>query len=249
MKTMTSRRMMRMKISQKGIDLIKEYEGCSLTSYQDAVGVWTISYGITSADKSVTGTTIKKGMKISQATADKWLVECLDKIYAPKVMKYNDIYHWNQNQFDALMSFCYNIGSIDQLTDNGTRSIKTIAEKILAYNKAGGKVLKGLVRRREAEHKLFCKPTKNPYPGKFPALPKRGYFKYGDGIYSNMSYQTDIKRVQKIVNWVMDFNLSTDGKYGEKTDKAVTKMQQRFGLSVNGCFGNKCLKVAKDYRK
>lgn len=238
-----------MKISQKGTDLIKEFEGCSLKAYLDAVKVPTIGWGVTSADRSVTGTKIELGMKISQETADKWLVDCLNKIYAPKVMKYNDKYHWNQNQFDSLMSFCYNIGSIDQLTDNGTRSVKTIAEKMLQYNKAGGKVLTGLVRRRKAEHDLFVKPTGEDYPGKFPNLPKRGYFKYGDGIYSLMGYATDIKRVQKVVNWVMDFNLSTDGKYGEKTDKAVTKIQQRFGLPVNGCFGNKCLRVAKEYRK
>lgn len=238
-----------MKISQKGIDLIKEFEGCHLTSYQDAVGVWTIGYGIVSADKTVTGTTIKKGMKISQETADRWLVECLDKKYAPKVMKYDPIYHWNQNQFDAMMSFCYNIGSIDQLTDSGRRSVKTIAEKMLLYDKAGGRVLAGLTRRRKAEHALFVEPVDNSYPGRFPTLPRRGYFKYGDGIYSYTSLTNDIKRVQKIVNWVMDFHLTVDGKYGEKTDKAVTKMQQRFGLPVNGCFGNKCLKVARDYRK
>lgn len=238
-----------MKISKKGIDLIKEFEGCFLKAYKDPVNIVTIGYGVTNADKAVTGTTIKMGMKITQETADKWLVECLDKIYAPKVMKYNDKYHWNQNQFDALMSFCYNIGSIDQLTDNGTRSVKTIAEKMLQYNKAGGRVLTGLVRRRKAEHDLFIKPTGEAYPGKFPNLPKRGYFKYGDGIYSLLGYATDIKRVQNVVNFVMGFNLKPDGKYGEQTDKAVTKMQQRFGLPVNGCFGNKCLKVAKEYRK
>ena len=238
-----------MKISSKGIKLIKEFEGCQLTSYYCKGNEITIGWGTTNADKDITGTAIKKGMKISQSTADKWLIECLDKRYAPKVMKYDPIYHWNQNQFDAMMSFCYNIGSIDQLTADGTRSIKTIAEKMLLYNKAGGRVLAGLTRRRKAEHKLFVEPVDNSYPGKFPVLPKRGYFKYGDGIYSHPGWETDIKRVQKVVNWVMDFNLTPDGKYGEKTDKAVTKMQQRFGLPVNGCFGNKCLKVAKGYRK
>lgn len=238
-----------MKISKTGLDLIKKYEGCSLVSYQDAVGVWTISYGITSADKPVTGTLIVEGMKISQATADKWLIDSLNKIYAPKVMKYNDKYHWNQNQFDALMSFCYNIGSIDQLTDNGTRSVKTIAEKMLQYNKAGGKVLAGLTKRRKAEYDLFVKLAGVPYYGKFPNFPSRGYFKNGDGITTLKGYRTDIKRVQRIVNWVMDFNLDPDGKYGDKTTRAVSKMQERFGLPVNGCFGNKCLKVAKEYRK
>lgn len=143
------------KISKTGIDLIKEFEGCHLTAYQDEVGVWTIGYGITNADKSITGTTIKSGLKISQSTAEKWLEESLNKKYLPLVMKYDTRYGWNQNEIDALTSFAYNIGSIDQLTANGSRSRETIAKKMLEYNKAGGKVYRGLTRRREAERKLF----------------------------------------------------------------------------------------------
>ena len=239
-----------MKISQKGLNLIKEFEGCHLRAYKDAVGVTTIGYGITSADKAITGKSIKMGMVISQATADKWLKDSLDKLYAPKVMKYDGKYHWNQNQFDALVSFAYNIGSIDQLTAGGTRSIGEIASKMLQYNKAGGRVLRGLTRRREAEHKLFCTPVKmEGYSGKFPELPKRGYYKEGDGIHSLRTYQTQIKRVQSLVNWVMDYSLVVDGEYGQKTHKAVAGLQKRFGLDPNGCFGNKCLKVAKEYKK
>ena len=143
------------KISKTGIDLIKEFEGCHLTAYQDEVGVWTIGYGITNADKSITGTTIKSGLKISQSTAEKWLEESLNKKYLPLVMKYDTRYNWNQNEIDALVSFAYNIGSIDQLTANGSRSRSVIANKMLEYNKAGGKVYRGLTRRREAERKLF----------------------------------------------------------------------------------------------
>ena len=147
------------KISKVGIDLIKEFEGCHLTAYQDEVGVWTIGYGITNADKTITGTTIKRGLKISQATAEKWLEESLDQKYLPKVMKYDARYNWNQNEIDALTSFAYNIGSIDQLTADGSRSRETIAKKMLEYNKAGGTVYRGLVRRREAERKLFLTPA------------------------------------------------------------------------------------------
>lgn len=148
------------KVSKTGIDLIKEFEGCHLTAYQDEVGVWTIGWGITNADKSITGTTIKRGLKISQATAEKWLEESLNRKYLPKVMKYDTRYNWNQNEIDALTSFAYNIGSIDQLTANGSRSRATIAKKMLEYNKAGGSVYRGLVRRREAEQKLFLTPEK-----------------------------------------------------------------------------------------
>lgn len=146
------------KISKTGIDLIKEFEGCHLTAYRDEVGVLTIGYGITDSDKSITGTTIKSGLRISQATADKWLEEALNKKYLPKVMKYDTRYGWNQNEIDALVSFAYNIGSIDQLTANGSRSRSVIADKILEYNKAGGRAYRGLTRRREAERELFLKP-------------------------------------------------------------------------------------------
>lgn len=239
-----------MKISTKGLNLIKEFEGCYLKAYQDSGGVWTIGIGITNADKAITGKTIKAGLKITQSTADKWLLQALDKIYIPKVMKYDHIYHWNQNQFDALVSFCYNIGSIDQLTADGSRSIQTIADKMLLYVKDNGKVLKGLQRRRQAEHDLFVEPmAKQGYPGKYPVMPARGYFKFGDGYIQLRNYTTQIKRVQSVVNWVMGFSLAVDGEYGQKTDKAVTQLQTRFGLNPNGCYGEKCQKVCKAYKK
>lgn len=161
------------KVSQIGINLIKEFEGCRLTAYQDEVGVWTIGYGITNADKTITGTTIKRGLKISQAAAEKWLEESLNRKYLPSVMKYNDKYGWNQNEIDALVSFAYNIGSIDQLTANGTRSRATIAKKMLEYNKAGGRVYRGLTRRREAERKLFLTPEEEK---EVKDIKKKGYF-------------------------------------------------------------------------
>jgi GH24 family phage-related lysozyme (muramidase) len=145
------------KISENGLTLIKKFEGCRLTAYQDSVGVWTIGYGTTNADKTLTGLTIKKGVTITQAQADKFLEDAINKKYAAKVSKYNEKYAFNQNQFDALVSFAYNIGSIDQLTAYGTRTISEISTKILAYNKAGGKELAGLTNRRKAEKELFDK--------------------------------------------------------------------------------------------
>ena len=148
-----------MKVSKNCLALVKEFEDCQLKAYRDEVGVLTIGYGITNSDKAITGTTIKSGMTISKATAEKWLEAALNKIYAPKVMKYDVRYNWNQNEFDALVSFAYNIGSIDGLTNNGSRSKAVIAEKLLAYNKAGGRVYNGLTRRRKAERELFLKPV------------------------------------------------------------------------------------------
>lgn len=137
-------------ISNRGLELIKEFEGCVLTSYRDPVGVWTIGYGHTK--------NVHEGMEISQRKADELLREDVE-IYFNKVMEYDDIYHWNPNQIDALTSFAYNIGSIDQLTKEGQRSIEEISRCIPLYCKAGGQVLEGLKRRREAERELFDEPV------------------------------------------------------------------------------------------
>lgn len=238
-----------MRTSSRGIQLIKSFEGCRLTAYKDANSVWTIGWGATNADKAVTGKTIKNGLTITQATAEKWLIESIKQRYEPKVEKYEETYHWNQNQFDALVSFAYNIGSIDQLTADGTRDKQTIARKILEYNKAGGRVLEGLTRRRKAEHDLFCEPMIVGYPGYFPELPKRGWYIKGDGITTNTNLKGEIKRVQRVLNWVLNADLAVDGMYGEKTVATVKKLQKMAGLTVNGKFGDKCLGVCKEYKK
>lgn len=158
-------------VTNKCIKLVKKFEGLYKKAYRDEVGVWTIGYGITNADKSITGATIKAGLVISEKTADNWLERSLNSKYLQKVMKYDKKYNWNQNEIDALVSFAYNIGSIDGLTANGTRSRATIAAKILEYNKAAGKVYRGLTRRK-AERKLFLTATKAKKKAKKKAVKK-----------------------------------------------------------------------------
>lgn len=135
-----------MKVSDNGLNLIKQFEGCRLDSYKDSAGVWTIGYGHTSG--------VYKNQVISQMEADLLLKQDLVKAELA-VNKYDNKYHWTQNQFDALVSFAFNIGSINQLTAKGTRSIAEISAKIPSYRKAGGKILPGLVKRRAAEKELF----------------------------------------------------------------------------------------------
>jgi len=138
-----------MKTSQRGINLIKKYEGCRLTAYKPVPTekYWTIGYGHYGPD-------VQPGATITQYQADLYLLLDIEK-FEKKVDKYNAKYMWTQNEFDALVSFAYNIGSIDQLTDNGKRTKQQIAAKIPAYNKAGGKVLAGLTKRRKEEQALF----------------------------------------------------------------------------------------------
>lgn len=133
-----------------GIALIKKFEGCKLEAYPCPAGKWTIGYGHTG---SVDGKPVCSGMKITLSKADELLKSDLAK-FESQVNKYEK-YNWTQNQFDALVSFAYNIGNIDQLTANGTRSKDVIASKFPAYNKAAGKVLSGLTKRRKDEQALF----------------------------------------------------------------------------------------------
>lgn len=142
-----------MKTSQTGVNLIKSFEGLRLRAYKalSSERYYTIGYGHYGAD-------VASDQVITESEAEEMLKTDL-ATYESRVDKYGDIYHFNQNQFDALVSFCYNIGSIDQLTNYGTRSLSEISEKMLLYNKAGGKVLQGLVNRRQKEQKLFNSPV------------------------------------------------------------------------------------------
>lgn len=144
---------MAMKTSSKGVSLIKQFEGCRLKAYKCAAGVWTIGYGHTAG--------VKDGDTITQETAEAYLRNDLAN-YEKAVEKYNGIYHFNQNQFDALVSFTYNCGAgnLKNLTQSGKRTITQISATLPLYNKAGGVVLLGLQRRRAAEKELFDTPIK-----------------------------------------------------------------------------------------
>ena len=136
-----------MNISNKGLELIKTFEGCRLTAYKCPAGVWTIGWGHTK--------NVYEGMSITQNEADRLLVEDV-QVYANAVNQYQARFNFNQNEYDALVSFTYNcgVGSL-QAVMSCCNTKKEIAEECKLYNKGGGVVLAGLVRRREEEYKLF----------------------------------------------------------------------------------------------
>lgn len=144
-----------MQTSDKGIALIKEFEGCKLTAYQDSVGVWTIGYGWT---QPVDGKPIRAGMTIKQETAERLLKTGMVS-YESDVSRLVKV-GLTQGQFDALVSFTYNLGARSLSTSTLLRKLNAgdyagAADEFLRWNKAGGKVLNGLSRRREAERALF----------------------------------------------------------------------------------------------
>ena len=139
-----------MKISQEGIDLIKHFEGCALESYLCSAGVLTIGYGTTK--------NVVEGMKITQNQAEELLAKDLEE-FEEYVEDLIDV-PLEQNQFDALVAWTYNLGPTNLKTSTLRKVLNKgayddVAEQIKRWNKANGKVLKGLVRRRNAEAELF----------------------------------------------------------------------------------------------
>ena len=138
-----------MNINNDGLNIIKESEGLRLKAYKCPAGVWTIGYGHTGKD-------VKKGMVITEEKATELLKSDIAR-FEKQVATYNTIYNFTSNEFSALVSFAYNIGSITGLTKAGTRTKQQIANKMLEYCYASGKKLNGLYKRRQKERKLFLK--------------------------------------------------------------------------------------------
>ena len=145
-----------MEINKAGLDLIKEFEGLRLKAYLDPIGIPTIGYGTTT--RADVGIKVEMGMEISEAEAEMYLKRALDKFaarIAPKMTRTP-----TPNQFAAMLSLAYNIGPgafsrSTCLKRFNASDIKGAAEALTWFNKAGGKVWNGLVRRRAAEKALF----------------------------------------------------------------------------------------------
>ena len=139
-----------MNISQACIDLVKEFEGCKLDAYQDIIGVWTIGYGHTGD--------VSAGQEISQQEADLLLQHDLsEKADAVEKLLQVDV---TQSQFDALVSFAYNLGVGNLASSTLLRMINSgeadqASPQFLRWDKAGGVEVDGLERRRKAEKLLF----------------------------------------------------------------------------------------------
>jgi GH24 family phage-related lysozyme (muramidase) len=198
---------MKMKTNEAGIALIKSFEGCKLTAYKPVKTekYWTIGYGHYGAD-------VKKGMKITQKQAEDFLRKDLEKFEKAVNALRTD---FNENQFSALVSFAYNcgVGNLNKLCTGRTKP--EIGSKMLLYDKAGGKSIAGLTRRRRAEYALYnTLPEQEPvevYP--FP----KEVLKKGDTGNS-------VKWLQQSLN-AKGYNLAVDGVFGDETEKIVKDFQ------------------------
>lgn len=195
-----------MKASQACIDMIKKFEGCELVAYKPVKTeqYWTIGYGHYGPD-------VTEGMRITQSVAEDFLRKDLNKF--EKAVTATGL-TLTQNQFDALVSFSYNcgVGNLKKLVAG--RSLQQIADAIPLYNKAGGKTLAGLTRRRTAERALFL------LGGTIPQGEKKSVDEVArevlDGKYGNGAVRKqllteagyDYKEVQDAVNKIIHGTLS-----------------------------------------
>ena len=148
-----------MKISERGLNLIKEFEGCKLSAYQCPAGIWTIGIGSTHYGD---GTPVTKGRTLPTEKAAIALLAATIGQFEKAVNAMN--VELTQNEFDALVCLCYNIGAGNFLKSTLVKMLKAgdnkaeIAQQFLRWDKAGGKPLAGLTRRRNAEAELFLTP-------------------------------------------------------------------------------------------
>ena len=209
------------KIGQAGLALIKQYEGCRLAAYRCAAGVWTIGYGHTAG--------VHSGMTITQAQADAYLQQDIAKFegyvnnpaYVPITAKLN------QNQFDALTSFAFNLGAGNLRKLCKGRTAAQIARAMPSYNKAAGKVLAGLTRRRKAEQALFNKAVSCT----------------GTTTTSTNTEDYNMKTIKKgskgnaVKVWQIIIGVTPDGKFGSGTESTTRDWQESHGLTVDGTVG------------
>ncbi|WP_167955159.1 glycoside hydrolase family protein [Anaerosporobacter faecicola] len=189
-----------MKISNRGLDLIKQFEGCRLKAYRCPAGVLTIGYGHTRG--------VYEGQTITNVQATTYLKN--DVIKFERAV--NDLVkvRITQNMFDSLVSFVYNLGpgALKNSTLLKLLNCEDYVKSSLEFakwNKAGGKVLSGLVKRRSLEKKLFIEDM----------------YLVPDKKVNKKSCKLEIMWLQTKLNEVSNANLVVDGIYGEMTRQAV----------------------------
>ena len=221
--------MAKRRIGQAGLALIKQFEGCRLIAYQCSAGVWTIGYGHTVG--------VYKGMKITQKKAEAYLLQDVAKfekyINNPSYVPFTA--QLNQNQFDALVSFAFNLGQGNVKKLCTGRTINQIPSAMQQYCKAAGKTLPGLQRRRKAEAALYNKRVKSC-----------------TGVTTTTVKETEdynmntIKKGSKgnaVKVWQIIIGTTADGIFGSGTENMTKTWQKNHGLMADGIVGKNSWKV------
>ena len=217
------------KIGQAGLNLIKQFEGCRLTAYQCSAGVWTIGYGHTAG--------VYKGMKITQAQADEYLKQDVAKfekyINNPSYVPFTA--QLNQNQFDALVSFAFNLGQGNVKKMCTGRTINQIPSAMQQYCKTAGKTLPGLQRRRKAEAALYNKKVESCTGATTTTV------KESEDYSMNTIKKGSKGKSVKV--WQIIIGTMADGNFGSGTENMTKTWQKNHGLTVDGIVGKNSWKT------
>lgn len=217
------------KIGQAGLALIKQFEGCRLAAYQCSAGVWTIGYGHTAG--------VHKGMKITQAQAEEYLKHDVAKfekyVNNPSYVPFTD--KLNQNQFDALVSFAFNLGQGNVKKLCTGRVMNQIPSAMQQYCKAAGKTLPGLQRRRKAEAALYNKKVESCTGATTTTVKETEDYK-----------MNTIKKGSKgnaVKVWQIIIGTTADGNFGSGTESMTKTWQKNHGLTADGIVGKNSWKA------
>lgn len=217
-----------MQISTKGLAFLERHEGVVLKAYRDVVGVWTIGAGLTAASGVVKP---RAGMVITLAEALQMLAEALRRNYEPAVVKAMARPEGaKQHEFDAAVSFHFNTGAIARAS--WVRAWKagdaTARAKLALWNKAGGRVLSGLVRRRNEEAALLYRGDYG-----FAQAVRRDPATGDDAVWVAPVTPYDIPRLREAL-----IKLGYGGApYPALGNAAVRRFQAAHGLTVDGIVG------------
>jgi uncharacterized protein (TIGR02594 family) len=217
------------RMSPQGLAMLAFFEGTVLNAYRDAVGVWTIGVGHSSAagEPKVT-----PGLKITTEEALQILARDITQ-YEAAVLKGVKV-DITQPEFDALVSLAYNIGpgnfaKADVLAYLNAGQAQAAADAFRGHNKAQGKTLAGLTTRREHERKLFLTGI---YPTPSNGDPASPRLELQEGVKSDR-----VRLVQAALILVGNDPILVDGEFGPLTEAAVKKFQGEHGLEVDGVVG------------
>ena len=217
------------KTGQAGLALIKQFEGCRLAAYQCSAGVWTIGYGHTAG--------VYKGMKISQAQADEYLKQDVAKfekyINNPSYVPFTD--KLNQNQFDALVSFAFNLGQGNVKKLCTGRTMNQIPSAMQRYCRAAGKTLPGLQRRRKAEAALYNKKVESCTGVTITTV------KESEDYSMNTIKKGSKGKSVKV--WQIIIGTTADGNFGSGTESMTKTWQKNHGLTADGIVGKNSWKT------
>ena len=217
------------KIGQAGLKLIMEFEGCRLTAYQCSAGVWTIGYGHTAG--------VHKGMKITQAQADEYLKQDVAKfekyVNNPSYVPFTD--KLNQNQFDALVSFAFNLGQGNVKKLCTGRVMNQIPSAMQQYCKAAGKTLSGLQRRRKAEAALYNKKVESCTGATTTTVKETEDY--------SMNTIKKGSKGKSVKVWQIIIGTTADGNFGSGTENMTKTWQKNHGLTVDGIVGKNSWKT------